>query len=135
MKRLLLPVIVAFALGITLTSTATAVAQRPKPAVIIRDTGGFAGPSFDFTVFSDLKWKFNKAGQKPISGMLTKDQLTTLVTGLKETGVADAESIRPSPAPHSQILIQHGDDKISKFLQQDNAIMAKARELAKGLME
>ena len=137
-SRLFSFVLLLALLCVTCASQATAQRPQPRqqkaPALIVRDTGGFAGPSFNLVVFGNLEWKFNAVGENK-SGKMEEAKLDGLIEKLKEAGIEKAESIRPSPAPHSQIMIKRGKTKVNVFLNQSDALMVEARELATDAMK
>jgi len=118
--------------GVLFNTSTTSFAAKPAPILIVRDTGGFAGPDFDFMVFPDHTWQFigrdKSKGKK--QGKTTAATVTALIKTLVKAGLSKAKSIRPSPAPHSQILIRRGKKVHSVFLSRDHKLMPIARAAA-----
>jgi len=127
-----LPCVTVLVVIAAMLSVRPADAQKNKvPALIIRDTGGFAGPDLDFVVFSNLTWKYTARGANKANkqGKITAEELDAIVAELKKAGLEEAKSIRPSPAPHSQIRVDRGNVKINVFLARDDTLMKAARKL------
>lgn len=118
-----------FAIALVTATTGLALAARPAPLVIVRDTGGIVGPSFDLVVFADHTWQFRGRGEHEgnAKGKTDAAAVAKLIAAIEKAGFDKAESIKPSPAPHAQLLLKRGGKVTSIFLKQNDPLMTVAR--------
>ena len=122
------------AFTVVLATPSETFARKKAPALIIRDTGGIVGPDLEFIVWtaaSELPWNYHSRNATPKgkkSGNMTSKQLAAFISALKKAGLTKVKSIRPSPAPHSSIIVNFKGAKHAAHLPRDHELIKLARK-------